>query len=113
MKAVPKALTTDITIIPPAATAMFLSATGVPIRKRLPRLSIWGRREPLLNRSWGVREKIELQWDFKSRDYNKEGTIVIKVEPIYEEREQIILQEPYEILKAPEIVIEPKIIEKE
>ena len=58
-------------------------------------------------------EKIELQWDFTSRDYNKEGTIVIKVEPIYEEREQIILQEPYEILKAPEIVIEPKIIEKE
>lgn len=58
-------------------------------------------------------EKIEIRWDFKSRDYNKQGILIIRVEPIYEDREQIILLEPHEKLKDTEIVIEPKVTEKD
>lgn len=57
-------------------------------------------------------KEIIMHWDFKSRDYNKQGTIVIKVEPIYEDREQIIKVNSYEAHKEDEIIIEPKIVEE-
>jgi hypothetical protein len=54
--------------------------------------------------------KITMHWDFKSRDYNKQGSIVINVEPVIEEREQIIQVDTTKELKDVEIVLEPKII---
>lgn len=57
--------------------------------------------------------EIIMHWDFKSRDYNKQGTILIKVEPIFEDREQIIKVDSYSLCKDDEIIIEPKIIEHE
>jgi hypothetical protein len=54
--------------------------------------------------------KIIMHWDFKSKDYNKQGTIVINVEPLIEEREQIIQVNTIKELKDEEFVLEPKII---
>lgn len=56
--------------------------------------------------------EIVMHWDFKSRDYNKQGKITIKVEPIYEDRVQIVKVDSYEACKE-EVVVEPKIIEQE
>lgn len=57
--------------------------------------------------------EIIMHWDFKSRDYNKQGTIIIKVEPIFEDREQVIKVDSYSLCKEDEIIIEPKIVEQE
>lgn len=57
-------------------------------------------------------KEIVMHWDFKSRDYNKQGTIIIKVEPTYEEIERIIKVDTYAACKDDEVIIEPKIVEK-
>lgn len=57
----------------------------------------------------GVSEII-MNWDFKSRDYNKQGTIVIKVEPEYEDRVQIVKVDKFADMHQDEINIEPKIV---
>ena len=54
--------------------------------------------------------KITMHWDFKSRDYNKQGTIVLNIEPKIEKREQIIQVNTTEELKDIETILEPKII---
>lgn len=57
--------------------------------------------------------EIKMYWDFKSRDYNKQGIIIIKVEPVYTNREEIIEVDTQEACKDEEIVIEPKIEKQE
>ena len=57
-------------------------------------------------------EKITVIWNVKSRNYQKRGELSLNVKPKYEDRAiDIKVIDPKE-LKEPEIIIEPKIIEK-
>lgn len=54
---------------------------------------------------------LSIHWEFKSRDYHQNGRFEIKVEPDYEDKEEVISVERYSDIKETETVIEPKIIE--
>lgn len=56
-------------------------------------------------------EEIQLFWDFKSQNYHKNGQLLIKVEPTYDDVEKIVTVETDAELIAPTITITPKIIE--
>lgn len=57
-------------------------------------------------------EEIVLFWDFKSQNYNKQGKLVIKVEPNYEYINETKLVDREEDLREPQVIINAKIIEK-
>ena len=57
-------------------------------------------------------KEITMHWDFKSRDYNKQGTIIIKVEPEYEDREVVVEVESLDACTEQNLIIEPKIVEE-
>lgn len=56
--------------------------------------------------------EIKIDWDFKSQNYRKEGTLLLKVTPLYEDKKIDIEVEDYSQLKKPEVLIEPKMVEK-
>ena len=67
--------------------------------------------------SVGVKPKdcvseIEISWIVKSRDYQKEGTLILNVNPLYEDKRVNIEVENESEIKESEIIIEPKIVEK-
>lgn len=57
-------------------------------------------------------EEIVLFWDFKSQNYNKQGKLVIKVEPKYDYICETKLVDNVEDLKEPQVTINAKIVEK-
>jgi len=59
----------------------------------------------------GVSE-IKISWVVKSHDYQKTGTLLLKVNPLYEDKKVNIEVENESELKEPEVVIEPKIVEE-
>ena len=56
--------------------------------------------------------EIKIDWDFKSQNYRKEGTLLLKVTPLYEDKKIDIEVEDCNQLKDSEVIIEPKIIEE-
>ena len=56
--------------------------------------------------------EIKVEWDFKSRDYNKTGQFVISVVPDYEDEFEVISVESYSEIKPDETIVIPKIVEK-
>jgi hypothetical protein len=55
---------------------------------------------------------IRLQWLILSRDYSKEGELVINVVPKYDEKEEPIEVKNVSNMKPTEVLIEPKIVEE-
>lgn len=55
-------------------------------------------------------EEIVFLWSFKSRDYHKEGKLLIKVIPKYEDKDVILKVDDKSLLEEPIINIEPKIL---
>ena len=56
--------------------------------------------------------EIKVEWDFKSKDYNKTGQFIISVAPDYEDEVEVINVESYSEVKPDELVVIPKIVEK-
>lgn len=56
--------------------------------------------------------EIKVEWDFKSKDYNKTGQFIISVVPDYEDEVEVINVESYSEVKPDELVVIPKIVEK-
>lgn len=56
--------------------------------------------------------EIKIAWDFKSQNYRKQGILMIKVTPFYEDKKVNIEVEESSQLKDSEIIIEPKIVEE-
>jgi len=55
--------------------------------------------------------EISIKWILKSRDYKKEGVMILKVIPKYEDKKEYIEVENENYIKEYDIVIEPKILE--
>ena len=53
---------------------------------------------------------IDLFWCFLSRNYKKEGQLVIHVIPRFEDKQKTIEVESEKDLKPDEVIIEPKIV---
>lgn len=56
--------------------------------------------------------EIKVLWELKSRDFHKKGNLILKVEPTYENREEIIEVDNESELKETEEEIKPKIVEE-
>ena len=56
--------------------------------------------------------EIKVEWDFKSKDYNKTGQFIISVVPDYEDEVEVINVESYSEVKPDELIVIPKIVEK-
>ena len=57
-------------------------------------------------------EEIIVQWKLLSRDYQKDGKLIIPVKPKFEDKERIIYVDTLDKLKPNEEIIEPKIVEE-
>lgn len=60
-------------------------------------------------KKWDV-DEIDMCWEFLSRDYSKSGNLLINVQPIFDDKYEIINVNENEEFKEDEVVIQPLII---